>query len=453
MEFSRALVVGLGVAGAAVARTLLAHGVEVVVVDEHPSASTRSAAASLGVDLVESPPLAELEALLTDCDVVFPSPGLREEHPVMALARAHDRRVLSEFDLARLLDDRPVVAITGTDGKTTVTTMVTAMLEASGRRAVACGNTDTPLVTAIADPSTEVFVAEASSFRLATTEFFAPVVAVWLNFAPDHLDAHTSLASYEAAKARVWRDVDAIDGLVVANASDPVVMANVVEGRRTVTFGPEGSGADATVVDGVLVLPGGTPLVRVDELPRAFPHDIANALAAAVTALGAGATLDGVRAVLRTFPGLAHRISFVAERGGVQWFDDSKATTPHAVLTAVAAFDSVVLVAGGRNKGLDLSVLSATVPPVRAVVAIGEAADEVAAVFRGRCPVECVVTDMTEAVRTADALAVPGDAVVLSPGCASFDWFSSYAERGDVFATAVRALPAVVARNGGEVQR
>ena len=440
MEARRALVVGLGVAGAAVARVVLANGGEVVVVDDHPSAATRDTAASLGVHLVESPSVADLATLVGASDVVFPSPGLPESHPVLELARAAGVPIRSEFDLARLLDGRPVVAITGTDGKTTVTTMVTAMLEASGVRAVACGNTETPLVAAIADPSIDVFVVEASSFRLGTTERFEPIVAVWLNFAPDHLDAHTSLVSYEAAKARIWRDLDATSGLAVANATDPVVMANVDPHVRTVSFGPEGSGAAATVVDDVLVLPDGTELVRVDELPRSFPHDVLNSLAASVAAIGAGATVEGVRSVLRSFRGLAHRIEFIAESNGVRWYDDSKATTPHAVLAAVAAFDSVVLVAGGRNKGLDLTVLGDTVPPVRAVVAMGEAADDVAAAFAGRCEIARVTTSMDDVVRVAAGIARDGDAVVLSPGCTSFDWFTSYAERGEAFAAAVRSL-------------
>lgn len=440
MDFARALVVGLGVAGVEVARTLRSNGVAVVAIDDHPSPSMRETAASLGVELVETPSVAELAALVGASDVVFPSPGVPEGHAVFDLARNDGRRVLSEFDLARMLDDRPVVAITGTDGKTTVTTLVTEMLVASGVPAIACGNTETPLVRAIADPAIEVFVVEASSFRLASTELFEPRVAVWLNFAPDHLDAHESLVTYEAAKARIWKDLDEEHGLAVVNASDPVVMANVDPRVETISFGLEGSGGDATVRGGVLVLPDGTELLGVDELRRSFPHDVENALAASVAALAAGATVDGVRSVLRAFDGLAHRIRFVGEVDGVRWYDDSKATTPHAVLAAVAAFDSVVLVAGGRNKGLDLSVLGGTVPPVRAVVAIGEAADEVSAAFGDRCPVECVSTDMTDAVEAARWIARPGDAVVLSPGCTSFDWFGSYAERGDAFSNAVRSL-------------
>ena len=440
MEFSRALVAGLGIAGEEVARCLLAHGVDVVAVDDAIDERIRGRAAALGTDLVDDIGPDRIDALLDTVDAVFPSPGLPEAHPITMAARASGVRVLSEFDLARMLDTRPIVAITGTDGKTTVTTLVTRMLEASGVRAIACGNTETPLVAAIGDPRWQVMVVEASSFRLATTERFEPMVAVWLNFAPDHLDAHVSLASYEAAKARIWRDMDVDSGLAVANVDDPVVMANLDPRLRTVTFGGEGSGADATVRDGMLVLPDGTSLLAVAEMSRRFPHDVDNALAASVAAMAAGADPEGIREVLRSFTGLAHRISFVAERDGIRWYDDSKATTPHAALTAVGAFDSVVLLAGGRNKGLDLSVLASAVPPIRAVVAIGEASAEVAEAFAGRCPVAQVETGLDDAVRRARELAEAGDAVVLSPGCTSFDWFESYAQRGDEFARSVNRL-------------
>jgi UDP-N-acetylmuramoylalanine--D-glutamate ligase len=171
-----------------------------------------------------------------------------------------------------------------------------------------------------------------------------------------------------------------------------------------------------------------------------MPHDITNALAASLAALSAGADLDAVRRVLRSFEGLPHRVEFVAESGGIRWYDDSKATTPHAALAAISGFASVVLIAGGRNKGLDLSALTAAVPPVRAVVAIGESGPELAAAFHGYCEVVVVDTNMEDAVRVAASLSVPGDVVLLSPGCASFDWFSSYGQRGDAFAAAVRSI-------------
>ena len=437
---SSALVVGFAVTGRAVAAALQQHGVAVVACDDGPTDPMRAAAASMGVALIERPTRDDLAHLVHGVDAVLPSPGIPDAHAVLDIADRSGIPILSEFDLAGLWDSRPLVAVTGTDGKTTVTTMITSMLSESGRTALACGNLATPLVEAIADPSVEIFVVEASSFRLGHSRRFRPTVAVWLNFAPDHLDVHASLAAYEAAKARIWADLDPGSGVAIVNAEDPVVVANRNERVRTITFGSEGSGADATVGDGVLRLPDGTTLVAVDELARALPHDISNALAAAVAALAAGAELEAVRTVLRRFGGLPHRVEFVAELEGVRWYDDSKATTPHAVTAAIRGFDSVVLIAGGRNKGLDLSELARSTPPVRAVVAIGEAAAEVAEVFAGRCDTVVIDTNMHDAVAAAEAFARPGDSVLLSPGCASFDWFGSYGERGDAFAAEVRAL-------------
>src|SRR5919106_1389491 len=201
----KVLVVGLGVTGGAVARALIAHGHDVVAADDSPGQAALAVADELGLNLSVAPDSDELAALVAAADAVVPAPGLPAGHPVFARARAARVPVLSEFDLAVRWDDRPLLAVTGTDGKTTVTTLVRDMLAASGLAAVAVGNTPVPLVAAIDDPSTDVFVVEASSFRLEHSQRFAPAVATGLNFAPDHLDSPHELASYEAAKARTWR--------------------------------------------------------------------------------------------------------------------------------------------------------------------------------------------------------------------------------------------------------
>ncbi len=436
----RALVVGFGVTGQSVTRALQARGHQVVVVDDHPSPAARAAAELAAVEVIDAPSRDQLEALVRTVDAVIPSPGVPDANPVFAVAARAGVGVLSEFDLAGAWDQRPWLAVTGTDGKTTVTTMVTEMLEASGRRALAVGNTDIPLVDAIDRPEIDVFVVEASSFRLGHTRRFRPAVAAWLNFAPDHLDVHRSLEAYRAAKARIWSDLapGPDGGVAVANADDPVVAGSVRPELRTVTFGLDQPAGYRQVGD-QLVTDGDEGLVAIDELPRALPHDRANALAAAAIALEGGADLDGVRATLRTFAGLAHRVSLVARADEVAWYDDSKATVPHAVLAAVGGFDSVVLIAGGRNKGVDLSVLAQASPHIRAVVAMGEARDAVRDAFAGQRPVH-EADSMAEAVRLAAAAARPGDVVILSPGCASFDRYASYGERGDDFAAEVRAL-------------
>jgi UDP-N-acetylmuramoylalanine--D-glutamate ligase len=209
-----------------------------------------------------------------------------------------------------------------------------------------------------------------------------------------------------------------------------------------VTFGLHAG--DFTLRAGQIVGPDGAPVARVDELGRAMPHDLVDALCATATAVAAGATLPGCRDALLAFRGLPHRVELVGEANGVRFYDDSKATTPGATMAAVAGCAPAVLIAGGRNKGLDLSVLGAVLPSVRGVVAIGEAAEEIAAVFAGAVPLSRAAS-MTSAVKTAAAMAAAGDSVVLSPACASFDWYRSYAERGDDFAACVRALPGFAA--------
>jgi UDP-N-acetylmuramoylalanine--D-glutamate ligase len=343
-----------------------------------------------------------------------------------------------------------MVTITGTDGKTTVTTLATAMVNASGKRGVDAGNTDLPLVSAL-DSDAEVFVIEATSFRLRWLTRFRSKSATWLNLAPDHLDWHGDVDRYVAAKARVF-EFQRADDVAIGFADDPIVMDALRSARaRHVTFGRDGTPADYFERDGILHGPRG-PIVAVDELWRSFPHDRTNALAAAATVLEAGvATIDGVRSALREFRGIAHRIMVVAEVDGVRYYDDSKATTPHAAVTAIRGFDSVVLIAGGRNKALDLSTMAIEPGRMRAVVAIGDSAPDVVRAFTGICPVT-IATSMDEAVHAARDAARPGDSVLLSPGCASFDWYRNYGERGDDFARAARELAEHAASDvtGGE---
>ena len=429
---------GLGVTGQAVLRGLVAHGDGVVAVDDHPTPAGRALAEELGVELVEAPAKAALRALVVGADAVLPSPGVPDDHPVFALAAGAGVQVLSEFDLAARWDDRPLVAVTGTNGKTTVTELVRAMLAASGRSAMAVGNTEVPLVAAISDPTVEVFVVEASSFRLLHSHRFAPQVGTWLNLAPDHLDNHATLAAYTAAKARLWAD-QSRDQVAIGNADDPVVAAHLaLAPARHVTFGL-GAEADNRLEDGRLVLAGGAVLAEVAQLERSFPHDLANALAAAASAVHGGGTVEGAHDALLAFRGLPHRVTLVGEAGGVRWYDDSKATAPHATRAAVRGFPSVVLIAGGRNKGLDLAELTRESAHIRAVVAIGEAGPDVAAAFDGVRPVR-TASSMDDAVAVAASLARSGDAVLLSPACASFDWYGSYSERGDDFVRAVTDL-------------
>jgi UDP-N-acetylmuramoylalanine--D-glutamate ligase len=472
-------VVGYGRSGRAAARWLVSRGWQVVVLEDNAAAVSLVAEVAPGGDsgaAFEVAPKPERAAeLVLGVDLVVPSPGVPGRHPALVAAREHKVEVWSEIELAwadlatraTATDAGPgplLVAITGTNGKTTVTELVTAMLVASGLPAVAAGNVGYPLLDAVSALHAHqpggprpVLVAEVSSFQLENTRGFRPDVSCWLNFTPDHLDWHPSLDNYASAKAKIWAN-QLPGSTVVVNTDDPVVMAaaaTVPEGAKVVTFGaapdlasvgPRAVGIGPTWAFGTAGVKGpGGLVIKAADLPRALPHDLANTAAALAVAMGAGASEEGCLLAARTTPAPPHRMQFVAEgHSGVAWYDDSKATTPASVLAGVKGLRSVVLIAGGRNKGLDLGELAKAVPPVRAVVAIGESAPQVEAAFTGVVPVR-VATSMAEAVHVAAELSRPGDAVVLSPGCASFDWYSSYAERGEHFAALAKAQIAEVA--------
>lgn len=437
----RALVVGMAVTGQAVTRGLLTRGWEVVATDDAPTPAVRAAASELKVTVHEAPDAAGLGRLAGGVDTVVVSPGVPARHPVFALDPSGPE-VISEIELGSRWTGAPIVAVTGTNGKTTVVTLITRMLAASGVGALAAGNIGLPLVEAVDQVGPDdVLVVEVSSFQLALTRRFHPSVAVWLNLAEDHLDWHPDFEHYASAKARIWRNQGPEDWAVV-NAEDPAVMRAATDvghpaPSQLVTFGVEAG--DYRGAGGVLTAPDGTVIGAVGDLRRALPHDIANALAASAAAMAVGATPAGCGAALREFEGLPHRVALIGESGGVRFYDDSKATTPASVLAALSGFESVVLIAGGRNKGLDLGVLRDGADHVRSVVALGEAADEVAAAFDGVRPVARAAS-MPEAVEKAASEARPGDVVLLSPGCASFDWYASYAERGRDFSAAVSRL-------------
>ncbi len=458
MRRPSALVHGLAVSGIATARALQRRGYRVITSDDSPTDAKRAMAAELDVEFIECPDQHRVELLVRSVDLVAPAPGVPETHAVVLAALAGGVALRTEIDLAyeweqdRPGGPRPMIAVTGTDGKTTTTLMVAALLEAGGHRAAAVGNTERPLIDALDDP-VDVFAVECSSFRLSWLKYFRAEAAIWLNLAPDHLNWHTSMASYEAAKANVWRLQRSSD-VAIGWADDPTVMRHLTAApARHTTFGlahgdyhtesltagdgSPGSPASAGAV--ALVGPSGH-LASSRRLVRRFPHDLTNALAAAAACVESG-LVDRARIGdgLQSFRFPPHRIEPVADHDGIQWYNDSKATTPHAVLTAIRSFDSLVLIAGGRNKDLDLRSLALEPGRMRGVVAIGEAADEVAAAFDGLCPIARART-MNEAVHEAAALARPGDVVLLSPACASFDWYpdGGYLARGDDFKMRVR---------------
>ena len=429
------MVYGLAIAGEAVARALVKRGERVVLADDSINDRHHELAYELGVALIDGADVNEIDRQLRSVDRVVPAPGVPERHRIISESRALQIPLMSEIEVAYRIEQnrhggpRPMVGITGTDGKTTTTLMANAILKKSGHQSMAVGNTETPLIAALDSPA-QVFAVECSSFRLAFTEQFRVRASVWLNFAPDHLDWHDDLTSYRNAKAKMWQYTRAGD-VAVAPAGDEEILGIARDATaRTVTFGDDRG--DYNAIDGNLTSPHGL-IMSANEMKRSLPHDVTNALAAAAICIEAGlAEPQHVAQALAEFEHAPHRIQFVAECDGVRWFDDSKATSPHAVQVALKSFDSIVLIAGGKNKNLDLSSMASQPRRMRAVVAIGQSANEIAGAFDGVCEVESA-TSMLEAIRIARRQAKPGDVVLLSPGCTSFDWYSNYNERGDDF--------------------
>lgn len=436
------LVFGLAIAGQAVARELVRRGESVVLADDAVSDLHQAFSKQIGMPLVALTSSSEIQQVLNSVARVAPAPGIPEGHPVIVAARELGVEICSELEIAYRYErdapsePRPMVGITGTDGKTTTTMMTAAILESAGLRTMAVGNTDVPLISAL-NTDARAFAVECSSFRLAHTQQFRMRASAWLNFAPDHLDWHPNLSDYFEAKAKMW--AHCVEGDVAVAPVDDlrIIEAAQASNARVVTFGI--AGGDYHSFDGWLCGPMGR-IMPISEMGRSLPHDVSNALAAIAVCLEAGlANVADVASALQSFKNAPHRIQFVGEKGGVRWFNDSKATSPHAVSVALNSFENIVLIAGGKNKGLDLSALAEQPSRMRAVVAIGDASDEIAHAFTGVCEIKRA-TSMQEAVNMADSIAQDGDVVLLSPGCTSYDWYANYGQRGEDFMKCVGKL-------------
>ena len=431
---------GLGVAGMAVANALHERGETVILADDEATKQHEDFARALNCEFIDATDEAAVVRTLKRITRLAPAPGISESHHVVSTARQMGLTISSELELAYNIEElriggpRPMLGITGTDGKTTTTLMTAAMLHAAGHKSLAVGNTETPLIQAL-NTDTQVFAVECSSFRLANCENFRTRASVWLNLAPDHLDWHTNMESYAAAKAQMWAHTRAGD-VAVAPVEDARILHVAHESTaRTVTFGA--TQGDYHAQDGRLNSPHGS-IMNIADMKRAMPHDITNALAAAAISIESGLVEPShVARALSEFDNAPHRIEYVGMIDGVKWFNDSKATSPHASAVAIKSFQNIVLIAGGRNKGLDLSELANESKRVKAVVAIGDDALEIEKAFDGVCRV-VRGGSMQEAVGLARTLAVSGDVVLLSPACTSYDWYNNYMERGEDFMQCVR---------------
>ena len=435
---NRVAVLGLGLSGLATVRFLLKQGIKPTLMDTRLKVAGLDAVAS---DKVDGIYLGELDAnRLARMDIVVVSPGLDLAHPAIRFAQAQGSRFIGDVELFALCNQRPVLGITGSNGKSTVTTLVTYMLQQSGIKALAAGNIGLPVLDALAETDTQVYVLELSSFQLETTFSLQLVAACHLNVTEDHLDRHGNLAAYALAKQRIYQHT----AIAIYNAADDLTKPVTAITQQIPISLTEGS---FTLVqkDGESWLQvAGQPLLSVAQMSLVGRHNQFNALAAAALALTAGATIDGIAAALRTYPALPHRCTLVANQQGVRWINDSKATNVGATLAAIAGLrpevtGKLILIAGGDGKGADFSELAQVLrQQVDLVITLGKDGPAIAALVPGALQ----VADLTAAVKAAAAQATAGDLVLLSPACASLDMFKNYEERGRLFAEAVlKVLP------------
>ncbi len=448
-------VLGLARSGRGAAALALAAGAEVYASDAGDTPDLRESAAvvrELGGAVEVGGHTAEE---LARCDLLVVSPGIPPTAAILADPAVRGVPCVSELEFAFGYLRSPVIAITGTNGKTTTTALTSHLLGEAGFDAPAAGNIGVALSeVALRETAPDWVVVEASSFQLAGTRSFAPQIGVLTNLAPDHLDRYPSVEAYYADKARLFANAEA-ESAWVLNGEDPAVLtlAGDAPGRRylfRVRSRPVAGELGGYVADSgdlvlrlddeeITLLPGG-------ELPLLGEHNRANALAAALAALLAGAGVEAVRRGLRSFQALNHRLQPVAERGGVVWINDSKATNISSTRVAIEGMTRpTVLLLGGRHKGEPYTeLLPALRGRVRVVLAFGEAAERIEADLGALLPVERVAGPFEAVVARAAELAQPGEAVLLSPACSSFDMFRDYEERGDRFRELVRGLDGVM---------
>jgi UDP-N-acetylmuramoylalanine--D-glutamate ligase len=451
-EVSRAAVFGLAKSGLATVRALLERGVHVVATDSAPAEKLGALPAGEDLDLVLGghPP-----SLLSNVDLCVVSPGVPMSIPVLDVARASGIPVIAEVELASRLLPGLVVGITGTNGKSTTTALCAALLRDAGRDAVACGNFGTPWIhfavrgtspSGELPPPSRVWVVELSSFQIEGFRRLAPDVAVHLNLTPDHLDRYRSVDDYGAAKARIFESQGEAQ-VAVLNADDPLLARIRTRARRFEFSRIRALPLGAWVKDGVFLADvtgkGPRAYARREDLQLPGAHNVENALAALAATIPFGVTPETAVRTFRTFKGLPHRTVLVRTRSGVAYYNDSKGTNIDATLKSLEGFPdgSVFLILGGKDKGDDFRRLLPLVSKkARKVLAIGKAGPAVMSALADAAPSEESGT-IARAIETAAAEGRPGDVVLLSPACASYDQFRNYEHRGEVFEALVNALP------------
>jgi len=439
-------VIGLGAygTGRAVARALSARGAHVTVSDIKPASALAAEIAALKDTGVTIQTEADAYRGIEQADLIVPSPGVPLDIPPLLRARARGISVVSDIEVAFWIAPCPIIAVTGTKGKTTTTALIGELLRDAGENALVGGNIGRPLIALAEKAQPEhILVAEASSFQLEATDRFRPRVAVLLNLFPDHLDRHPTVDAYRDAKAKVFANQTAEDTAII-NRDDPEAwrLKDLTRARvmpySSARPAPEG----ADLAEGWLRV-SGEPICPAEAIQLPGPHNVGNVLAALAAASAAGASLQRAAETVSQFQGLEHRLETVADIRGVTFVNDSQATTPEAAIAALHSFDRhIVLIAGGHAKVSDFSQLAEAVSRRRAsLIVLGEAAEEIAAAGEAAGLRDIArASDLDGAVRIAFDRAKAGDVVLLSPACASFDMFENMAARGRAFKQAVQQL-------------
>jgi UDP-N-acetylmuramoylalanine--D-glutamate ligase len=441
----RVLVVGLARTGVATALFCAKHNAMVTATDLRPDGELGDVPAKLR----EAGVMLELgghsEATFLAQDLIIPSPGVPADDELLVKARSKKITVWSEIELAYRFMEGELIGVTGSNGKTTTTTLVHHILKTAGKNAILAGNVGTALISVVEQMNTRTWSAvELSSFQLELTDQFRPDIAVFLNLTPDHLDRHKTMEEYAAAKARIFAKQTELDAAVL-NADDEPTVALAPKKPQVFWFSRKKNVAQGACVrsEDVLIVHRGKEefVMKVSEIPLAGAHNVENVLAAVTAARLADVDAATIAKAVRSFEGVEHRLEFVKEIGGVRYFNDSKATNVDATLKALDAFPGRILVIlGGKDKGSDYTVLQKPLGE-KAVLAllIGGAADKIESQIKGSVPIERAGT-IEKAVELAWHAAQPGDVVLLAPACASFDQFQSYEHRGRVFKDLVRKL-------------
>ncbi len=441
----RYTVMGLARTGEAAARFLANRGARVTVTDQRSEEDLAPVLSTLPADVSKALG-GHPERLFDEADGVVVSPGVSREHPLLARAAAAGVPVWSEIELAFRFCKSPVIAVTGTNGKTTTAHLIHTVLEAAGLRAPAVGNIGEPFIAALPEKDPPDFmVVEVSSFQLEWIETFRPFVAVITNITPDHLDRHQDLAEYIGWKKRVFAFQEGED-FVVLNEDDEMVRSFAGGARAAVrTFSRRTLTSDGACLDGgdlVLRTEGSSvPVLPSVDFPLHGVHNVENALAAIAATAVCGAPAKAMGPALRGVLPIEHRLTLVRERAGVRWYNDSKGTNVGAAVRSIESFEvPIVLIAGGRDKYSDLTPLRPLVRDrVKTLILIGEARTRFRSAFAGLT--ECMEAgSMAEAVQAADRSSQSCDVVLLSPACASFDMFDDYEDRGRRFAEEVEKL-------------